>query len=204
MNRTTAIILLVIIVALGGLVVYLNANPELTAEPTATPSSVSEPLWEVDPGQVAVIEVTDNENQATFSAARDAAGQWKVTQPEAGDADPLQMSTLTGTVSALFVSQRITEPVDLADFGLAEPKFTIAISLTDGTSHRVAVGNQAVGGFSYYVLPQGETQPALVGSASLDSLLLLPSQPPLVTPTPGVTPETPAPLSTLPLSGTPP
>ena len=84
-----------------------------------------------------------------------------------------------------------------------EPKYTFEIKMLDGTSHRVAVGNKVVGEGSYYVLPQGETQPALVGSATLNTLIALPEQPPYAPPTPTATPATLEPLPTMPLTGTP-
>ena len=102
MNRRTAIPLLVVIVLLGGVVLFINANPDRAAAPTPTtnPSTVAEPLWNVDPTLINGITVTDNETKVTFSATLDEAGQWKIAQPQAGDADPLQMSTVVSTVSA--------------------------------------------------------------------------------------------------------
>lgn len=203
MNRRTATILLVAIVVLGGIVFYLNANPELTAEPTPTSATLSEPLWTIDPSQIAAITVTDTEKQTTFKASLDPGGLWQVTEPQEGEADPTRMSTVTSTIGSLYISRRVADVVNLADFGLAAPQYAIEIKLSDGTTFSATVGDKAVGGYMYYVLPQGSTQPVLVGTASLDTLLSLPNEPPLVTPTPVTIPPTQEPLPTQPVPGTP-
>lgn len=202
MTRRTATILLVAIVVLGGIVIYLNANPELTAAPTPTPVTQSDTLWEVDLSQVVGLTVTDLEKQAAFSTALDDAGLWQVTQPQAGEADSARMMTIANTLGSLFVTREITDVANLADFGLEAPKYTIEIKLRDGTALKATVGEKAIGGLGYYVLREGERQPVIVGTASLDTLLTLPDQPPIVTPTPVATPEPLDLLPTVPVTET--
>ena len=202
MNRRTGLLLLVAIAVLGGIAYYINVNPDVAASPTATPglaASESKPLWQFDPSQVTALTVADSATAVTFSASVDAAGKWTMSQPQVGEADSLTMSTAVNTLSSLTSTRDIEGVVNLTDFGLATPKYVIEIQLADGATLKAMVGDKAITGYTYYVLAQGASTPALVSSTSLDSILTLPAQPPLVTPTVSVTQDL---LPTLPLPAT--
>ncbi|MBM4425040.1 MAG: DUF4340 domain-containing protein [Chloroflexi bacterium] len=201
MNRRTALVFLITIAVLGGIVYYLTVNPEAASNPTPTaPASAgSTTLWTIDSTLVKSLTVTDTVKALTFSAALDPSGQWMISQPQAGQADPAQMSTILSTVGSLYINRTITESVDLAEFGLTAPDYSIEVQTVDGAIFGASVGKQAVTGYAYYVLPADGGSVVLVGSSSLDTLLTLPSLPPLLAPTLEVTLE---PLPALPL-GTP-
>lgn len=206
MNRRVAVILLVGIAVLGSIAYYLTVNPEAASEPTPTTSfsSQSSTLWTIDSTLVNAITVSDAVKGSTFSAALDeTSGKWIVTQPQKGEADPNTMSIVASTLASLYVNRTITETASLADFGLAAPDYAIEVKQNDGKVFRATIGQKAVTGSAYYVLPEGATNAVLVSSSSLDSVLGLAASPPLVTPTPPVTPETLEPLPTLPSPGTP-
>jgi hypothetical protein len=203
MDRRTGIILLVTLAALGGIAYYLNLNPEVVATPTPTSgftSPTQSPLWAFDSTQISSLTVVDTAQSLTFRAAVDDSGKWMMTEPQEAEADAARMSALASTVGSLMIARTITESNNLADFGLDAPGYAIEVKLKDGQTFRATVGDKAVTGFSYYVLPEGAQNAVVVSSGSLDTLLLLPGQPPLVTPTAPVTVE---PLPLLPLPGTP-
>ena len=203
MDRRTGIILLITLAVLGGIAYYLTLNPEVVATPTPTSgftSPTQTPLWAFDPAQIRSVMAVDTAKGLTFSASVDDAGKWTMTEPQEAEADAARMSTIVNSLGSLMISRTITESTHLADFGLDAPSYAIEVKLKDGQTFRATVGDKAVTGFSYYLLPEGAQNAVVVSSGSLDSLLLLPGQPPLVTPTAPVTVE---PLPVIPLPGTP-
>ncbi len=191
MNQRTGLILLVSVAVLLGLVLYLNANPELTTKPTPTVNAAEgnqSLLWTIDMLQVKSFKVVDLTKSLTFEAALDEAGKWQMTQPVAAEAESTKISVALNAFTGLYITREFTEPVSLVDFGLDKPGYAFEIFLKDGTIYRAQVGQKTVTGFEYYVLPEGRTNPVLLGSGSLDMFLAFPSQPPLITPTAPVGP----------------
>jgi len=203
MNRQTGLILLVCILVLGGIAYYLNLNPDVANNPTPTSSVPSAPtqtqLWSIDPAQVQALTVFNATTQVTFKAQRDSSGNWMIAQPQSGVADPTLMSTIVNTAVSLTVSQTLDDVGNLADFGLTAPLYAMEVKLKDGQSFKATIGQKTVTGSAYYVLSNGSTTPVLVPSGSLDTLLNLPTTPPLALPTPEATVDL---LPTLPLPGT--
>lgn len=204
MNRRTGVILLIAIAVLGGLAFYLNANPEIAANPTETTApTTTRPLWTLTLPEITGITVSDSAKGLTFVADVDGTtGVWKISQPQAGEADPNQMAGIATSLTNLTVTQDIADAPDLGEFGLKAPAYTIEVRRISGDPLRITIGQKNVTGYMYFVLPQGSTTPALVSSALLDTILALPAAPPLVTPTAPPTEGTPEPLPTLPLPAT--
>lgn len=202
MNRRTTWILIGALAILGTFAYYLNTNPDAFSTATPTPTSSAEPttLWSLDTANVLSFSVVDNVNQLTFSAAVDANGIWTITQPEPGEADQTQLSSLASSLSALYVNRTITETVNLADFGLLPPAYVLEVIQRDGSALKAGIGNKDPFDTAYYVLRDGEANAVLVGSFSLDTFLGLPAQPPFAVPTPAATLEG---LFPLPGAGTP-
>lgn len=203
MNRRTGIILLIAIAVLGGIAFYINANPEVAANPTETAVvSTSRPLWTVTSAEITGITVADSAKGLTFVADVDGTGAWKITQPRTGEGDATQMASIIASLTSLTVSQDVADVTNLADFGLEAPAYAIEVRRQAGGSLRLTVGQKTVTGFMYYVLAQGSNTPVLISSTVLDTILGLPATPPIVIPTATPTEGTPEPLPTLPLPAT--
>ena len=201
MTRRTGFILLISIAILGGIMYYLSLSPQIVGIPTPTSAAVAPNLlWTIDTAQIKSLLVSDSAKGLTFAAAVDDAGVWQMSQPQKAQLDSTVMSNMTSNLAAISINRTLTEEVNLASFGLTAPTYAIEVKLKDGKTLRATVGDKDVTGFTYYVLPEGSTKPVLVPTSSLDALLALPSQPPLVTPTAPVTLE---PLPALPGPGTP-
>ncbi len=202
MNRRTTWILIGALAILGAFAYYLNTNPDAfsTATPTPATSAEQATLWSLDTANVLSFSVVDNVNKLTFSAAVDATGIWTITQPEPGEADQTQLSSLASSLGFLYVNRTITETVNLADFGLLPPAYVLEVIQRDGSALKAGIGNKDPFDTAYYVLRDGEANAVLVGSFSLDTFLGLPAAPPFVVPTPAATLEE---LLPLPGVGTP-
>ena len=201
MNRRTTWILIGALAILGALAYYLNTNPDAFSTATPTPTTSAEPttLWSLDTANVLSFSVVDNVNKVTFGAAVDANGIWTITQPQPGEADQTQLSSLASSLGFLYVNRTITETVNLADFGLLPPAYVLEVIQRDGSALKAGIGNKDPFDTAYYVLRDGEANAVLVGSFSLDTFLGLPAQPPFA-PTPAATLEG---LLPLPGIGTP-
>ncbi len=188
MNRRTTWILVGALIVLGGLAYVLNANPDAFGGPTATPTQGGPTvLWTLDPASLEAFSVMDVTQNLTFSASVDASGIWSISQPQPGEADQTQLSSLANSLGALPVNRTITETTDLTDFGLLSPDYLLEVKQLDGSVLKANVGQKNPSGSAYYVLREGDTNAVLVSSFSLDSLLTLPAKPPLAIPTPALT-----------------
>lgn len=205
MNRRTTWILIGALAILSALAYYLNVNPDAFSTATPTPTASAEPatLWSLDTANVLSFSVVDNVNKVTFSAAVDGDGIWAITQPQPGEADQTQLSSLASSLGFLYVNRTITETTDLGEFGLLSPDYTLEVTQIDGSVAKAGVGQKNPAGTSYYVLRSGEANPVLVSSFSLDTFLGLPAQPPFVVPTPAATLEELLPLPGVATPGSP-
>ena len=199
MNRRMTYILVGVFVVLAGIAYYLSLNPEAAGQtPTPTFGSPAQTmLWQLDPANVASFSVVDNVQQVKFTAAVDANGVWNIIQPTPGPGSQESLSTMPQTISSLFVSRTITETVNLADFGLIQPAYTLEVRQQGGILLRAGIGKKTPTGDSYYVLRDGETTAVLVSAFSLDTLIGFIASPPLATATPAVTATIPAAVPTL-------
>lgn len=203
MTRRTAAVLLVVIAVLGGLIYFLNVNPQVANNPTPTgaaavPGATPTYVWNIDPTGVNGITVTDLTKNIVFNATEDSAGVWIVNKPQSGPADQTLMNTYVSTAVTLTTTQSLNDITNLGDFGLDHPLFSIDLKQTNGTTSTIVIGKKSPTGEAYYVLPQGAVHPILVTASALDTLLGLPAAPPIATPTPAVS-ETPIPTLPLPL-----
>ena len=188
MNRRTTWILVGALIILGGLAYVLNTNPDTFGGPTATPTQGgSTSLWTLNPANIESFSVVDTTQALTFSASVDANGVWSISQPQPGEADQTQLSTLANSLGSLSVSRTITETTDLTDFGLLSPDYILEVKKLDGSALKASIGKKNPSGSAYYVLREGEANAILVSGFSLDAFLALPARPPLATPTPEVT-----------------
>jgi len=201
MNRRTGLVLLFTIAVLGGLIYFLNVNPDVANKPTPTTAAeapAGTALWTVDATKIEQFTIVDLTKQATFDAVTSNEGAWTINEPKASvtdaQTDQTLMRTYANTAAGLTFSRAIDSITSLTDFGLDKPVYTIEIKQTGTAVLKALIGKKTVTGDAYYVQVQGATQVVLVPISSLDTLLSLPAAPPYTTPTPVVTP-----LPTLPL-----
>ncbi len=177
MNRTTTIVLVVILAALG-LYVLLVQVPRDRAAAEATPTVDATPrvVWQTTADQVTRLRLMETATGRSVALTKDAAGVWTVSEPEPGPADANTMLTLTTNAASLSVSGVVTA-TDLAPYGVLDPTYSLEVGLADGQTLKAAIGGTApVGG--YYLLREGDTQVMVVSTFSLDALIGLLEAPP--------------------------
>jgi hypothetical protein len=184
MNRNTTMVLAVVFVAL--LVVTLiarQAQQNKAAASTPTPEFASGQLWPIGADQIADVWLVDIANNRAVALRKDDQGIWKLTAPEARQADQAQAEAAASRFASLYASTTITTATDLTGFGVLSPTYTFGVGLTDGTELKASLGDKTPTGTSYYVLRAGEMNPVVVDSTSIEGLMALLTAPPYYVPT---------------------
>jgi Domain of unknown function (DUF4340) len=100
----------------------------------------------------------------TLSFTKDSAGLWQMNAPQKAPAEPAAIAFLLDILTSDPAIQTLeATAADLAGFGLTSPKATLTLTLADGSTHTLAVGDTDFTGDSRYVQvlePLGKTDAA--------------------------------------------
>jgi hypothetical protein len=162
-----------LLVALGLLVVLAGGiwyssragKGKDSAKADATPNVLT--LKEAD---ITRVEIARREGETTV-LEKDAAGGWKITAPVAYPVDRGAVTSLVASLSAVASDKVVDDKAgDLAQYGLAEPDLTVTVSLKDGKSKKVSVGDATAIGSGFYAVAQGDSHVYTVASFTRDAL----------------------------------
>lgn len=123
-----------------------------------------------------------------------------------GSTDPANRVSLTSLLirmSTLRATNRVEEPGDLKQFGLAEPKLEATAELDDGTKQSLLIGDKTPIGSGYYARKADADDVFVIATqfgTDVERLANDPKEPPTPTPRPSPTPSptpsgTPTPAS---------
>jgi hypothetical protein len=193
MNRRATWILVGVAALLAAYVWYSGQARNTAAnEATATPAASRGTVFDITADQISGLRIVDRVNNREVALSKDASGQWQITAPGAGPADPAVAPNVAAQFTNLFTSATLTTTTDLAPFGVLSPTYTLELDLVDGRKLKAAVGDKTPTGTGYYVLREGETDVLVVSTSGLDNLFTYAATPPYMptaTPTPSPTPE---------------
>lgn len=152
-QRTKLLILLaVLVVGIGGyfLVSALTAEPQTTPEDGASNTSIL-PFASSDIAtlrwQFSDIDLTVNQQDSVWTYP--AEPDFPLAQNT-----PYTMAVTLATVPA---TQILTEPDDMAEYGLDDPAFTITATTTSGGDYVVTIGDYSNFSQAYYLQVNGDT-----------------------------------------------
>jgi len=190
-------LILVAILALLGAYVYFF---ELRKPPAEKPSSTVIVL-NIPAEDVTGIEVKSEDGESVI--AREPGGEWRVLKPEEKEADQTRVNQVLKRLGPLKATRVLTDSVDLAAFGLSEPRARITLKLRDGSERRLLVGEKNPAGTAYYVQVEGQKEVYLAYVSPINELKRLVTEPPYKpTPTPAPT-FTPTPVITVTITPSP-
>ena len=159
---------LVLLVAAAGLGAYIYFV-EMKRTPSSETTAVKEKIFTVETADIQQIEVTSEKGERTKLAKAD--GTWQIVEPAATAADETEVSSLASSLSTLEVQRVVEEkPASLADYGLQDPRVTIAFTATGagaGTK-RLLVGRKTPTGGDMYAKVEGQDRVFLI-QAYLDA-----------------------------------
>jgi hypothetical protein len=150
---------LALVLVLAGLGAYIyfveSENPAPGLEP-------KDKVFTVESGQIEELRVTAQGETAVLVKKGEG---WQMTEPVAADADPTEASSFATNLSSLEVNRVVDENApDLAPYGLAEPRITVAFKAQGGTSGEVHLGEKTPTGGDIYAVKPGEKRVFLVSS----------------------------------------
>lgn len=192
-------IMVIVLALFAGLVYYMQSVPDnfikkaLDSANTPTPSVSSESLISLTDGLITSIQMTSSGGHG-LTLKKEATG-WMFAM----DSEPpiLADQTAAEQVSSLAQGMRLTNSAitptstDLSGFGLDKPDYIYKVTTNSGKILTFKIGHATILNDGYYLQKEDGTI-AVVEKFSMDSLINLFAQPPLVlTATPTLT-ETPA------------
>ena len=143
MNIRSSIILVVLLAMVAGYVffVQVRVQPEVKAE--------SPWFYSVDMADISTIEISKQEKNAKFSLGNDT--RWRIGE---SDGYPVGLDRWIGVDLLLSgpKSRRLidSDPDDLAQYGLSNPKLNIGIGLKSGSSLKILIGSYTPDGENSY------------------------------------------------------
>jgi len=116
-------------------------------------------------------------------------GSWRITKPIEDRAEDFQVNGLVDRLSNLNASRQFDVPLDgLNEYGLATPKTSVRIQLSNGSEVQFQLGERTPDGSGYYVKVADRSPIYVVSTIIGDDLKRMVNQPPRALPT-----NTPAP-----------
>jgi len=195
MVRRSTWIVIVIFAALAGLAWYLQKNPVLESS-QSTPKAAESYVFELDTNKVTGLRIVGPDGRV-FSATRSADATWKLVEP--ANPNPVDSSKVESNLGQLLKLQTLSQleaPPALEAVGLVSPDYLVEIQMSDGSKHRLEVGNQTPTTSGYYVRVDN-TELLVANKYTLDSILAMVKTLPLMaTPTAEPTQTPVEPVST--------
>ena len=158
MGRLWSMLALVAVLAgLGGYIYFVDSK-----RPTSGTAEKEKVFAGVTADKLEEITVT---NDGESSTLRKADGTWKLTAPEASDADQNEVSTLTSNLASVEINRVIDENAsNLADYGLAKPKITSRSRDRAASSGELRIGEKTATQGDVYAMKPGGKRVFLVSS----------------------------------------
>jgi hypothetical protein len=136
-KTTVALIAIALVLGVGVLVAENRRNPQQAAVDQA--EGASSPVFTFDEAAVTALHIETDGQAVTFE--RDDDGFWQMTEPESGPAEEAAIAFLLSRLTTDGLTQTLTmAETDQEAFGLAVPFATVDLTLADGTTHQLILG----------------------------------------------------------------
>ena len=178
MARTTIIMVAIFLVLGGGVFALQTTNPPVPADAQVY-------VLDIKDTDVQQIEVQTASGRQSFERAEPFG--WKFA--DSGDtADLSRVSSVVNRLAKLRSSAKVADNVaDLSTYGLTPPPVTATLTMKDGTTNRVLIGNKTVNDAAYYAVVDGRTTLHTINTLLVGDIEKLITDPPVPTPVPDTT-----------------
>lgn len=149
--------MLVLVVLLAGLGAYIYF---VDSERPAGGVTDKEKVFAVEADNLEEIVVTADGETSTL---RKVDGVWRLTAPMQAEADQSAVSSLASGLSALEINRVVDENAgNLAEFGLANPRISVAFKAQGGASGQIQLGDKTATQSDLYAVKDGSKRVFLV------------------------------------------
>lgn len=153
-ERQTQMMVVLGIVAVGAVLAAVYIEP---GEETDDDVVETEDLAEVDPADVTSLTLVTPEGTLVADHSTDG---WRLVQPTTGSADDKNLDDLVFLVDRL-VAEKPIEGAALSEFGLDQPAAKMTLTLSDGSTLKLAVGDDTPVGYKSYIQWGDESEPRM-------------------------------------------
>ena len=164
-QRTLWILLAVLAVLLAAFFTMKRSNERKTEEEKKKQAEETIQIYKAD--SLKGISYEDSEGQAmTFEKDGD---EWKYTEDTSVPLSESTMSSMEIAFKDITAVKEITEPDDLADYGLEKPAYKLLLTGEDGKSDLLLIGSAA--GDNYYLMHEDDERVYTVSADLLSQML---------------------------------
>jgi len=175
MARSTIAMVAIFVVLAAGVWAYDKTQPAQSADKTVY-------VLEVKDTEVQRLDVTTSAGTVAFERAEPFG--WNFAD-SGQQADLSRVSSVANRLAKLRSSAKVVDnPTDLGLYGLNPPPVTATLTLKDGTTRRVLIGNKTVNDAAYYAMVEGSTTLHTINTLIVGDIEKLVTEPPVPTPTP--------------------
>jgi hypothetical protein len=158
-----------LLAVLGGLAYWSNKKKAGSEGKPPADTTVTKILTLTE-GDISKIEVKRAGGEST-TLERQTDGTWKITAPEALQADRDAVSGLVSAVAALNADKVVDEkPASVAEFGLEKPQAKIVVTLKGGKTRTLSLGDETPVGGGAFSQVDGDARVFTIASFTKSSL----------------------------------
>lgn len=146
------------------------ANKKEKADASKPPADAPPKILTLQQDKIAQIEFKRRDGQST-TIIKDDGGNWRITAPKALAADQSTAGTTAITIATLSSDRVVDDKVtDLAAYGLAPAAVGITITMKDGKSTKLLVGDETPTGSDVYAKLDGDPRLFTMAASNKGSL----------------------------------
>jgi hypothetical protein len=151
----------VLFAALAGVIYW--SNKQRAKEESAPPKDTETKIVSILQPDITKVELKKKDGQDIV--LEKSGGNWRITGPQAFNADQDVTNSLVSTVSSLNADSVVEQKAsDLAPFGLAQPAETVVITGKGGKTKTLLIGDEAPTGGAVYAKAEGDPKIYTVSS----------------------------------------
>lgn len=183
--RNTAI-LVGVLIGLVGVVFFTSRGDNEAVDPDATPTPA--PLTALTRSDVAAVTIEEGDRSMVVERQGDG---WVIVRDAREPAGNNEVDRAIDNLIQLRPTRSLADVDNVADFGLADPIWTVELSPTDGDPVVLRVGDENPRATARYLQVAGEASVHLVPKSAVENVrgwLETPPYPPTPTPTAATTP----------------
>jgi hypothetical protein len=159
----STIVLILVLAGLGAYIYFVDADrPGGVPGPAGTIVESKEKVFAVETDKIEELRVTAEKETTLLRKVDD---KWQLVEPAPAAADSTEVSGLTSNITGLEYGRIVEEnAADLANYGLAEPRITVAFKGSDGAAGEIHIGDRTATESDLFAVKAGEKRVFLLPS----------------------------------------